>query len=104
MNIQEKIRTDRDFIMVAVGIQISRAIESIHPNYFDQWGNQHLYDLVIDIVDEMMFSHPNTEYMKYLSDEKHFQKMSTDLDWYHMDKSITMLTEDRFNKVAGFIN
>jgi hypothetical protein len=102
MNVQEKIRIDRDFIMVAVGVQISRGMTSIHPDYFDQWGYQHMYDLVVDIVDEMMFSSSETEYMKYLSDEKHFQKMNTDLDWYHMDKSITMLTEDRFNKVAGF--
>lgn len=104
MNIQEKIKLDRDYIIVAVGIHISKVITNIHPNYLDQWGYMHMYDLVIDIVDEMMFSSSETAYMKYLSDKEYFQKMSTDLDWYHMDKSVTMLTIDRFKKVAGLTN
>lgn len=103
MNLQEQIKKDRDFVMVAVGCHLMTAIPKIDPNYFDQWGLQHFYDMVVDIVDEMMFGSNDSEYFKSIGDNNYFHvNHNTCLDWYYMDKSVQMITMDRYRKVAGF--
>lgn len=103
MNIQEQIKKDRDFVMVAVGCHLMNTIPKIDPNYFDQWGYQHFYEMVADIVDEMMFGSNDSEYLKSIEDSNYFHvNHNTCLDWYYMEKSIGMLTIERYRKIAGF--
>jgi predicted alpha-1,6-mannanase (GH76 family) len=98
MTTNERINKDRGFLIAAVSLNLKQCIDIMSPDYFDTWGYAHYYDLVVDIVDEMM---SGTEYIKYLSNCNHFHEMSTSIDTYYEDMARGMVTHDRIKRVAG---
>ena len=98
MTTNERINKDRGFLIAAVSLNLKQCIDIMSPDYFDNWGYAHYYDLVVDIVDEMM---SGSEYIKFLQNANHFHDMGESIDTYYDDMARGMVTHDRIKRVAG---
>lgn len=96
-NIISRISEDRDLLMCAISIKVFDHVNTHMRDYLDGYGSMHMYDLIADIVDELM---QGEDYQKYLADYHYFHSMGTCFDWYYMDKCIKMITEERIHRVA----
>jgi ABC-type oligopeptide transport system substrate-binding subunit len=89
---------DKMFILSAVTLELFYVAKN-EGDYLDQYGMQHFYDMCIDIVEEML---SEDEYNNYLSDRDYFNtNHNTCFDWYYMEKSRDMFTDERIRRVAG---
>lgn len=78
---------DRDFIMCAVALNLESFMKTKFPNYFDSFGYAHYYDLVVDIVDEMLGNRID---------------IVDCIDWHYTDLACTLVTDERIERVAGW--
>lgn len=101
MTTNERINKDRGFLIAAVSLNLKQCIDIMSPDYFDNWGYAHYYDLVVDIVDEMM---SGDDYIKFLHNIDHYEEMGTSIDIFYEDMAMGMVTHDRIRRVAGFTN
>jgi len=82
------------FILTAVAGTCMETAQRKFSNFTDNHGYAVLYELIMDIVDEMLFTE-GCEYQKFLNDKEQDDWFSTHhntcMDWYFMDKGRELL-------------
>ena len=96
----QEIHRDRAFIIAAVSCELQPIMEKCYSVLLDDAGYQWFYDLVIEIVDEIMFT-PGSAYLECISkgsgNDYWAKEKENCFDWYHMSKAADNLHE-RFSK------
>jgi hypothetical protein len=93
-----EMQADRSIIIAAVSHIIYPIIRKQYFPWLDNNGHYAYYDLVVEIVDEMMFE-AGSLYLAFMEkkqrgDQTDFNEFSGDcFDWYYMGKSEKMLPE-----------
>lgn len=86
-------RSDRVYISSAVSHHLYAMVTHKHELYLDEFGHQHFYDMVVDIVNELTEDvHDN-----YRKSKVH----GVSFDWFFITKAEKMFTAERVAKVAG---
>jgi hypothetical protein len=90
---------DKLFITSAITLELFE-VAKLKYGYLDNYGMMHFYDMCVSIAEDIIDK--DTEYYKYLENPKHFhENLNTCFDWYCIDKSREMFTDERIKKVAG---
>jgi len=100
-----QIKKDRGVLIAAVSEDLYTLIKEEHESWLDESGHYSFYDLVVAIVDEMMFSEGSAyqRFMKAKANDKNadFHDMTDDcFDWYHMALARTMVTKELLHEVC----
>lgn len=100
-----QIRNDRGVLIAAVSEELHELIKEEHQNWLDHSGHYAFYDLVVAIVDEMMFSEGSAyqRFIKAKADGKNvdFNHITDEcFDWYHMALAKTMVTKELLHAVC----
>jgi hypothetical protein len=101
---EEQIRNDRGVIIAAVSEELYTIIKEEHKDWLEDSGHYAFYDLVVAIVDEMMFS-KGSMYQRFISkkgvDSSDWYSFAGEcFDWFHMGLSRTMITKELLHAVT----
>lgn len=104
-DITKEMQTDRAFIIAAVSCDLIGLIKKEHDEWLDNGGYQPYYDLVIELVDYMMFTEGST-YLRFLEAQEKdkdlcFTTFADDcFDWFHMRLAVKLVTEELLHEVC----
>ena len=101
---KEQIRKDRGVIIAAVSEDLYSLIKENHDDWLDECGHYAFYDLVVAIVDEMLFSEGST-YQRFIKkkgvDSRDWYDFAGEcFDWFHMGLARTMVTKELLHAVT----
>lgn len=102
---EEKIRNDRGVLIAAVSEDLYTLIKEEHDDWLDESGHYAFYDLVVAIVDELLFAE-GSMYQRFMKARKNnskldFHSFSGDcFDWYHMGTARGMVTKELLHAVC----
>lgn len=102
---EKEIRNDRGVIIAAVSEDLYELIKKEHQDWLDESGHYAFYDLVVAIVDEMMFSEGST-YQRFIKQKGKNRKFDWHsfagecFDWFHMGLARTMVTKELLHAVC----
>lgn len=100
-----KIRDDRGVIIAAVSEDLYTLIKEEHEDWLDESGHYAFYDLVVAIVDEMLFAEGST-YQRFMKARKNNSKLDWHefsgecFDWFHMGLARKMVTKELLHAVC----
>lgn len=87
--ITKAMQFDRSFIIAAVSCSAIDVVREHYKNWLDDNGYIPFYEMVVEIVDEIMFS-KGSEYLKYMKDKDKTdwfgRHHDTCFDWYFMEE------------------
>ncbi len=104
-DITEEMQTDRAFIIAAVSCDLIQLIRKEHKNWLNDHGYQPYYDLVVELVDYMMFTE-NSMYLKFLQKKENnnnieFSTLTDDcFDWFYMKLANKLVTTELLYEVC----
>ena len=97
-----RTQDDKQFITSAITLELFGHAKQ-KEGYLDNYGMLHFYDICVDIANDIIDN--DEEYKKFVLDRNHFQDVhKTCFDWYCIDKSVSLFTDDRILRVAGLTN
>jgi len=90
MEITKKMQYERSFIIAAVSCSAIDLVRKHYQSYLDNNGYIPFYEMVIEIVDELMFTE-GSEYLKFMNAKDKSDwfviNHNTCFDWYFMDEA-----------------
>lgn len=104
-NITKEMQDDRAFISAAVSCELIDLIKKEHEEWLDNGGFQSYYDLVVKIVDYMMFTE-GSMYLNFLhkkedNNKVEFSKLANDcFDWFHIKLAKALVTKELLHEVC----
>jgi len=103
--ITETMQNDRAFIIAAVSCDLIGLIKKEHDEWLDNGGYASYYDLVIEVVDYMLFTKGST-YLNFMEAQKKDEDLCFNgfsgncFDWFHMELASKLITEELLNEVC----
>lgn len=90
-------KVDKEILISACTLELYNEIQNRYFSWLDSEGHYGFYELVVEIVDEMLFT-PDSLYLKYMSDPDRScwaDESGTNecFDWYFMNQSLIKLDE-----------
>ena len=90
MKITKKMQYDRSFIIAAVSCSAIDVVRKHYESWLDNNGYLPFYEMVIEIVDELMFTE-GCEYLKFIKAKDKtdwfINNHDTCFDWYYMEQA-----------------
>lgn len=103
--ITERMQEDKNFIVAAVSCDLITLIKEKHEDWLDNSGYQAYYDLVIELVDYMMFTE-GSMYLNFMQKKEEdnnleFSKLANDcFDWFYMKLAEKLVTKELLHEVC----
>jgi hypothetical protein len=92
---------DYGFVVASVSMGLWQYMDEEFPEYFEQWGVQHYYDMVAYLSFRMMFGGFDTKYQEFQTNKKVYDPYGG-MDCYYQGKAKSFINENTFNFIAGF--
>ena len=102
---EEEIRNDRGVIIAAVSVELYSLIKEEYDDWLDENGHYAFYDLVVTIVDELLFAE-GSMYQRFMKERKNNSKIDfynfsgNCFDWYHMGTARKMVTKELLHSIS----
>lgn len=87
--ITKAMQADRAFIIAAVACSTLDVVKEHYQGWLDNNGYIPFYEMVIEIVDELMFTE-GSKYLEYANAEDQmgwWDNVDSFMDWYHMQEA-----------------